>query len=220
MTKLTKACLLGMAVVFSFPAFSGAMAETFSTSGTSAAQVNSSQEGLATKYSVLFGSDENAQAVIQGLSAGTPFLLADAEGGSVIVTPPTHHMGYGNVNIALALADSQLVKAGIDDPSAADLKVALTGGSIGDLSLPGILTLRSRHMGWGQIAKSSGLNLGRVMRRVDMVHHEAVSHDKPSYEADASHRDMHRVQMDTIPRVEPVERPERVEIPHVSLPGR
>src|SRR6185312_1250957 len=43
-------------------------------------------------------------------------------------TPDTGKMGYGNVKIALSLAEASLAKAGITDPTAAEVAAALNGG--------------------------------------------------------------------------------------------
>jgi len=60
-------------------------------------------------------------------------------------------MGFGNVNIALSLAQQELLQQGITEPTPAQLQAALTGGTLststGPKTLTGVLTLRSQGMG-------------------------------------------------------------------------
>lgn len=81
----------------------------------------------------------------------------------ITFTPPTGNMGFGNVDIALAFAQAQLIEAGIKTPAPADVKAALMGGQVtgqnNSLNLPGILTLRASGLGWGQIANQLGYKL-------------------------------------------------------------
>jgi hypothetical protein len=84
-------------------------------------------------------------------------------------------MGFGNVYISLALAKQQLSTLGITQPTPQQLQAALTGGTITQTTgtgvtatttstnLPGVLTMRSQGMGWGQIAQKLGTKLGPVM---------------------------------------------------------
>ena len=73
---------------------------------------------------------------------GTQVTLTSSDGKTTSFTPPTGKMGYGEVNISLALAE------------------ALMGSG----STQGILQLRASGMGWGQIANSPGFKLGEVVR--------------------------------------------------------
>ena len=138
-------------------------------------------------FSSFLGADANA--VVTGLRNGTPITLktttttpSTTPGGTpttttatTIITPPTGHMGHGNVYISLALAKQQLSALGITQPTPTQLQAALTGGAITQTTgtgttatttttnLQGILTLRSQNMGWGQIAQKLGYKLGPVM---------------------------------------------------------
>lgn len=140
-------------------------------------------------FSSFLGTD--SKAVVTGLRNGTPITLtsttttAGATAASPAVTttnttlinPPTGKMGFGNVFISLALAKQQLNTLGITQPTPAQLQAALTGGPItlntgttttgtamtSTSNLDGILTMRSQHMGWGQIAQKLNFKLGPVI---------------------------------------------------------
>jgi hypothetical protein len=119
-------------------------------------------------------------------------------------------MGYGSVDISLALAQAELAKLGITNPTPAQLQAALTGGSVTTSSgqsvqVNGILSMRAGGKGWGQIAQSMGFKLGDVVR---------------SSKADAapgttkSAEQMERVSTDAKPdKVERPNRPEKVDRP-------
>lgn len=147
---------------------------------------------LSGELSSFLGAD--AKAVITGLRNGTPIVLTGTTTSTTsstpgtppvttatttTITPPTGKMGFGNVFISLALAKHQLGQLGITQPTPQQLQAALLGGTItsgsGTVStttnLPGILTLRSQHMGWGQIAQRLGSKLGTVVSGLKAANH-------------------------------------------------
>jgi len=73
-------------------------------------------------------------------------------------------MGYGNVTRTLDLASRQLGALGITAPTPGDISAALNGGTVttatGEVTLQGVLQLRSEGMGWGQIARAVGVHPG------------------------------------------------------------
>lgn len=124
------------------------------------------------------GSDENAQSLYSGLRTGSRITLTAPNTGSgtagtttvVQFDAPTRPMGNGNAFISLALAKQQLANYGITNPTPQELQAALTGGTIvpadptaQPVVLKGILVQRADGMGWGSIAKASGMNLGKVV---------------------------------------------------------
>lgn len=118
---------------------------------------------LVSQFTPLAGSTENSSALIQGLRKGTPIVLTNPEGtipSTLTFTAPTRPMGYGNIRIALSLAQNQLTSQGITQPTAEQLQGALMGTST---TQQGILQLRASGMGWGQIANTMGVKLGSVM---------------------------------------------------------
>jgi hypothetical protein len=182
------------------PAASGS-ADTTTDLNSQAAQMNTlaTSQGeskvigkISGDFNSFLGSDSNA--VVTGLRNGTPIKLTSTtttpgatSGGlpvttttTTTITPPTGQMGYGNVYISLALAKQQLGAMGITDPTPQQLQAALTGGTITQTTatgtttttnLPGILTLRSQKMGWGQIAQKLGYKLGPVISGMKSANH-------------------------------------------------
>ena len=138
---------------------------------------------ISEDFSGFLGSD--SRAVVTGLRNGTPIELTSTTTtpsttpgaapvtttNTTIINPPTGKMGHGNVYISLALAKQQLGAAGITQPTPEQLQAALTGGTVTTgtgpgattTTMDGILTMRSQHMGWGQISQKLGYKLGPVI---------------------------------------------------------
>ncbi|MHB1200147.1 MAG: hypothetical protein ACYCZ6_11430 [Polaromonas sp.] len=138
------------------------VAGTVLFSGTSIwAQAATSTAGdkLASTYSSFAGSPVNAQALVSGLRTSSAITLSASPTGpnpnapSATVSPATGKMGYGNINIALALSQTALTQQGITSPTPAQLASALSG----------VLGQRAQGMGWGQIAQSMGVKLGDIV---------------------------------------------------------
>jgi hypothetical protein len=151
---------------------------------------NSGQNLVATKiagnFTNLAGGDANAMTLVNALRAGTDATIvtvvpppAGSPPGTLptttqtTVTVPTKPMGWGNVKHALALAQDQLARAGITNPTAAQLQTALNGGALTvtnadgtttTTTVKGVLTMRADGMGWGNIAKEGGTKLGQVAK--------------------------------------------------------
>jgi hypothetical protein len=115
------------------------------------------------RFAGFAGSAENLEALVLGLRRGEPIGLSDGT-QEAHFAPPTRPMGYGNVTRALDLARRQLAAAGIDEPTPQEIKAAMLGGTVsgpdGDVTLQGVLTLRSEGMGWGKIARVIGVHPG------------------------------------------------------------
>src|SRR5437773_1223127 len=119
----------------------------------SAGKTTESADRLIQKYALLAGSEDNAKSLVTGLRDGTEVKLSSGT-TSTSFTSPTGKMGFGNVNIALSLAEASLKQQGITSPTPQQLQSSLTG----------ILDQRASAKGWGQIANSMGLKLGEVVR--------------------------------------------------------
>ena len=101
------------------------MAQTATPSDTSVSTSTTHHEStrLSTEFTEFAGSDTNSQALVTGLRDGTAITLDDvttnADGTTTTTattfTPATGKMGYGNVKIALSLAETRLAQAGIAD---------------------------------------------------------------------------------------------------------
>ena len=151
-----------------------ALAQTVVVSSTTSTTSSGSRlpdDALVTRYTLLAGSKTNAQSLVIGLRTGSTVTLAPsttATTPAVSFTPTTKKMGYGNINIALALAKTALAKQGITNPTPAQLAAALNGGNITltngtVVTMTGILTQRSAGMGWGKIAQTMNVKLGTVV---------------------------------------------------------
>jgi hypothetical protein len=189
-------------------------------------------------FTAFAGSPDNATALVSGLRNGSAIELTstDAQGKVTTVTVPatTKPMGYGNVTITLALAQTSLAKAGITQPTAGQLQAALSGGTVtladgSSVKLQGIETLRASGMGWGQIAKTVGVRMGSV---VSAVHDERVklaatsgqgrerSATTIAREDGKADRGERGDKADRPEKVEKPERPERPEKPERASHGR
>lgn len=172
---LTKKILTVLAAAASLTCLTAAnaWAQTAVVSSTTSTTSGSRlpDDALVSRYTLLAGSKTNAQSLIIGLRTGSIVTLAPSTAAStpaVSFTPTTQKMGYGNINIALALAKTTLAKQGITNPTPAQLAAALNGGSITltngtVVTMTGILTQRSAGMGWGKIAQTAGVKLGTVV---------------------------------------------------------
>ena len=153
-----------------------------------------SRDELVAKYTPLAGSEANARTLVNGLRDGKDFTI----NGRTFKTP-TDKMGYGEVNIALSIAEKEL---GTAKPTTQQLQTAL----IGTAQKPGILAMRADGKGWGQIAQAYGFKLGEVMR--------SEKAEKAEKHARAERPERHTKHE----RPEKPERPERPEKP--ERPGR
>ncbi len=126
---------------------------------------------LVSTFSGFAGSEENAASLVNGLRTGSAITLtggAGTGGGETTTfTSPTRPMGYGNIRIAMSLAEAQLASQGVTNPTPTQLQGALMGTTTGTgadaTTTQGILQMRASGMGWGQIANSMGFKLGPVM---------------------------------------------------------
>ena len=120
---------------------------------------------LASRYTEFAGSDANARALVAGLRNDSTIELSPKSPGQAAATfdPATGKLGFGNIAIALSLARKELADAGVSQPSPAQIQAALNGGTADGKTYPGILALRSKGMGWGEIAKSLGFRLGDLV---------------------------------------------------------
>lgn len=206
------------------------------------------QGAIAASFSTFAGSEANADALVSGLRSGSSITLNDTvtqpDGTTtttpVTIQPATGPLGYGEVKIALSLAEASLAAQGITDPTAEELAAALNGGTLTladgtTVDLQGVLAARAGGEGWGQIAKAMGFKLGDLMRspKAQLAQANANAHanghadikvEKVSFAQ--GHRVDHPGAMARVDRPERPARPERPERPqipdhptHVGRPG-
>jgi hypothetical protein len=128
---------------------------------------------LTTEFAPFLGAP--TRAIVTGLRSGTPITLTPR----TTINPPTGKMGLGDIFISLALAKQQLSHLGIKQPTPEQLLAILVGGPIvrkaritvgTGLHIPGILTLRSQNMGWGQISQELGFKkLDPIVRGLTII---------------------------------------------------
>ncbi len=125
---------------------------------------------IADRYTTFAGSEDNATALVNGLRNGAAVNLtttANGQTSTTTFTPATGKMGFGETALSLSLAQQDLAKVGITQPTAAQIEAALNGGSVTTgtgstavtTQLPGVLALRAQNQGWGQIAQTLGVTL-------------------------------------------------------------
>jgi hypothetical protein len=99
-----------------------------STTAQRKAPVTSST--LFMRYRDFLGSDANARSVIQGLRYGELITRTGGAPGSIKFLPPTHAMSWANIDRTLDAVQSGMASVGITQPSPAELKTVLTGGTV------------------------------------------------------------------------------------------
>ena len=161
------------------PAFAKTVPTTTLADTQAVADATVPKAQLVTRYTRLAGSEAAATMLVNDLRSGGAFTLSkpvtttNPDGTTTTSTVqqtivnPNGPMGWGEVNITLALAQA-VVNAG----KAPDLQSALTGvattvtnpdGTTTTTTSGGILQMRANGMGWGQIAKQSGFKLGALV---------------------------------------------------------
>lgn len=230
-----------MMLAFASASFAADPPKTTTTT-TTTVSTTTEKNRLVDQYTTLAGSAANAESLISGLRNGTSVTLAaptttgsgTTTGGTTATgttfTPASGKLGYGEVNIALSLASAELLKLGITNPTAEQLKTVLNGGTITTTTaagatttstststkLTGILTMRADKMGWGQIANSLGIKLGDVMRN-----EKADSVAKDGSQVASEKSDGRVAKADKVSRPDKVERPVKLERPEkVERPER
>ena len=196
--NLAKLAVAGVFVLGAVGPLSAQTSSELTTQTTTMDGLAGSQGGgkvvskISNDFSSFLGSD--ATAVVAGLRNGTPIELTTTTvtpsstpgtttTTTTTITPPTGHMGYGNVYTSLALAKQQLADLGITQPTPEQLQAALTGGPVTTgtgttattTELQGILNMRASGMGWGEIAQANGYKLGNVISQMKSANKSLAS---------------------------------------------
>lgn len=214
------------------------------TTTTTTTTTSTEATRLANRYATFAGSESNAEALVDALRNGTSVTLdttttttvTNPDGTTSTNTtttpttfqPATGKMGWGNVNIALALAQDELKQMGITDPTADQIEAALNGGTLTSSdgtsqSLQGVLALRAQGEGWGQIANTLGFKLGDVVSASNNGGHSqagAQHGSKPEVAGSHADRAARPEHPDHPQRPDRPDRPQRPDRPdHVGRPG-
>lgn len=216
---------LALAVV---PAFAQDAPDNQDTPADNDAEVTASvpADRIADRYadSLFDGDEELAADTVEQLREGGDVEIENPDGTTTVVE--SGPMGYGEVNIALGMAE-KLVEGG----EAEGWQDALYGTA--DTTDPdgtvvegtaGILALRADGMGWGKIAQELGFKLGSVLGKAptrDRTDGTATAAKTDRTSADRAakpERGARPERADKPERVAKVDRPERVERP--SRPER
>jgi hypothetical protein len=136
---------------------------------------------VSTQFADLACTADNARKLVESLHNGTSVTLS-AQGKTATFTP-TAKLGYGEAYIAMALAGEALRNAGVSGCATPDQwQSALLGGplaaagtttsvssttatSSASSRFPGVLALRAQGQGWGQIARTTNVQLDRIVTR-------------------------------------------------------
>jgi hypothetical protein len=155
---------------------------------------------IAGYFTDFLGGEAESQSLVDGLRDGSVHYLAPVTGDGETADPEAPEtedvatgMGYGNVLITLALAEQ------LAGQSAAEIPEGETGMTAEE-SVNEILRMRQEEsMGWGQIARELGVNLGEVISGIRSNRPEKVI-DAMAVRVDKAHKAEHLAK---------VERPER-----------
>ena len=197
---------------------------------------------IADRYAdTLFDGDEDAAAdAVKQLREGGDYEVTNADGTTTTVENASGPMGYGEINIALGMAEKMVDSGDAEGWQDALYGTADTTGTDGTVTegTAGILEMRADGMGWGKIAKELGFKLGSVVGKAPTRESDdegdgttttttakAAAHGRTdrsakatTARADRAAKPERAAKADKPERVAKVDRPERVERP--SRPER
>lgn len=118
-----------------------------------------STERLISEFGGWIGDRHDADQLVTTLRSGRP----TATEGAASITPATGPLGYGEVRLALKLAQGALAQQGVQYPDSAQLRAALHGGSLrtaqGEQMMDGVLPQKTQGVGWAAMAERYGLSM-------------------------------------------------------------
>lgn len=118
-----------------------------------------STERLIAEFGGWIGNRHDADQLVTTLRSGRP----TATEGAASIAPVTGPLGYGEVRLALKLAQGALVQQGVQYPDSAQLRAALHGGKLqtpqGEQMLDGVLPQKTQGVGWATMAGRYGLSM-------------------------------------------------------------
>lgn len=202
-----------------------AQAQDTTTGNDAEARASVPADRIADRYAdTLFGGDEDAAAdTVESLRKGGDIETTNADGTTTTVENANGPMGYGEINIALGMAEKM-----VDDGDAETWQDALYGSADttnsdgttvegGD----GILQMRADGMGWGQIAKELGFKLGSVVGKAptrdagdeDTGTSTTAKADAHGNKPERAAKAEHPAKPERVAKADRPTRPERVERP-------
>nr|WP_315465513.1 hypothetical protein [uncultured Rhodoferax sp.] len=118
-----------------------------------------STERLISEFGGWIGNQRDADHLVTTLRSGRP---TDTEGAASLA-PATGPLGYGEVRLALKLAQGALAQQGVAYPDSAQLQAALHGGTLrspqGEHMMEGVLPQKAQGTGWATMAERYGLTM-------------------------------------------------------------
>ena len=122
-----------------------------------------STERLVAEFAPFVGSRGDTESLVTTLRSGR----ATSDTGPAGHVPATGPMGYGEVRLALKLAQGALKQQGVTAPTPEQISAALHGGRLqteqGEQTLPGVLPQRQQGAGWAAMAQDYGLSTEDMM---------------------------------------------------------
>jgi hypothetical protein len=116
-----------------------------------------STERLISEFGGWIGNRHDADQLVTTLRSGRP----TATEGAASKEPATGPLGYGEVRLALKLAQGALAQQGVAYPNPDQLQAALHGGVLrtpqGEQVMDGVLPQKARGTGWANMAERYGL---------------------------------------------------------------
>jgi hypothetical protein len=147
-----------------------------------------SNERLVSEFGPLIGSREEAESLVATMRSGR----ATSTSGPASLAPATGPLGYGEVRLALKLAQGALKQQGVTAPTQDQLSAALHGGRVqtpqGEQALVGVLPQRQLGAGWAALAEEYGLSAEDMMPPPRVAaHHSASAAGSPKAKAHGKH---------------------------------
>ena len=146
-----RATVLAMACAVAAPAWVQAQGVTATLDNAA------STERLIAEFGSWIGNPHDADQVVTTLRSGRP----TATTGAASLEPATGPLGYGEVRLALKLAQGALAQQGVTAPNASQLQAALHGGALltpqGEQMMDGVLPQKAQGTAWATMAGRYGL---------------------------------------------------------------
>ena len=241
-TKKFRLIALPATLAFALLAAPAAFAQDTTADNEAEATATVPAGRIADRYAdTLFDGDEDAAAdAVKQLREGGDYEVTNADGTTTTVENASGPMGYGEINIALGMAEKMVDSGDAEGWQDALYGTADTTGTDGTVTegTAGILEMRADGMGWGKIAKELGFKLGSVVGKAPTRESDdegdgttttttakAAAHGRTdrsakatTARADRAAKPERAAKADKPERVAKVDRPERVERP--SRPER